>query len=244
MPAWHDILIWKLKEHSRLSAADMAAIRRLPHTERALGPGEDIVRQGDRPKVSVVVLKGMVARYHTRAGGGRQYLSLHIAGDMPDAQSLFLDQMDHAVCAMDNVILALTPHKALLNLFDERTATGFAFWRETLIDAAIFREAITNNSARPLQTRLAHFFCEQFYRARNSGLVKGNICRLPLTQTEIGETVGASLPSITRGLQALRKSKAMELRSEELQVLDWKRLVELGEFDPSYLHLKKPDADT
>ena len=116
-----------------------------------MAPREDIVRQGDRPKVSVVVLRGMVARYHTLQGGGRQYLSLHIAGDMPDAQSLFLDQMDHAVCAMDDVVVALVSHKALLALFDERPAVGFAFWRETLIDGAIFREAITNNSARPMQ---------------------------------------------------------------------------------------------
>lgn len=158
MPAWHNILIRKLKEHSRLSAADLAAIRRLPHTERDVVPGKDIVRQGDRPKVSVVVLKGMVARYHTLRGGRRQYLSLHIPGDMPDVQSLFLDQMDHAVCAMDDVVVALVPQKALLALFDERPQIGFAFWRETLIDAAIFREAITNNGARPLRARLAHFF--------------------------------------------------------------------------------------
>jgi CRP-like cAMP-binding protein len=239
MASWHEILIRKLKEHSRLSSADVASIRRLPDTQRTVGPGEDIVRQGDRPKVSVVVLKGMVARYHTLRGGGRQYLSLHIAGDMPDAQALFLERMDHAVCAMDDAEVAIVPHKALLKLFDERPAAGFAFWRETLIDAAIFREAITNNSARPLEVRLAHFFCEQFYRARKGGLVKADSCNLPLTQTEIGETVGASLPSITRGLQGLRASRAMELHAGKLHISNWEHLVELGEFDPAYLHLKK-----
>lgn len=241
MGAWHDILMRKLKEHSSLNGADAAAIRRLPDMERRFGPGDDIVRQGDRPDVSAVVLRGMVARYHTLRGGGRQYLSLHIAGDMPDAQSLFLERMDHAVCAMDDVTVALVPHKAILKLFEERPVVGFAFWRETLIDAAIFREAITNNGARPLPVRLAHFFCEQFYRARKSGLATRDSCPLPLTQTEIGETVGASLPSITRGLQALRKSRAVELRGGELHIRDWERLAKLGEFDPNYLHLKRPD---
>jgi CRP-like cAMP-binding protein len=239
MSTWHDILIRKLEEHSILSSADVAGIRRLPDTRRTAGKHDDIVRQGDRPTVSIVVIEGMVARYHTLHGGGRQYLSLHIPGDMPDAQALFLERLDHAVCAMDDTVVALVPHSALLHFFEQRPVAAFAFWRETLIDAAIFREAITNNSARPLQMRLAHFFCEQYYRARAAGLTKAGSCSLPLTQTELGETVGASLPSISRALQSLRETGFVDLRSGRLHVRSWKRLVELGDFDPSYLHLRK-----
>ena len=159
MAGWHDILASKLSEHSRLAAADMAALRRLPDQHRSVTAGEDIVRRGDMPKVCVVVLKGMLARYHTVPDGGRQYLSLHIAGDMPDAQSLFIERMDHSVCALDDAVIAMVPHGAILKSFQERPSLGFAIWRETLVDAAIFRQAITNNSARPLLPRLAHFFC-------------------------------------------------------------------------------------
>lgn len=239
MVGGHDILIRKLKEHSILDAADIAAISMLPDTRRAFRPDEDIVRQGDKPNVSIVVLQGMLARYHTLQGGGRQYLSLHIAGDLPDAQTLFLDVMDHAVCAIDDSVILLIPHASLLKLFAARPAVGFAVWRETLIDAAIFREAITNNSARPLQTRLAHFFCEQYYRACAAGQAKSGSCRFPLTQTQIGETVGASLPSISRALQVLRESGAVDLRSGHLQIRNWRRLRTLGDFDPGYLHLRK-----
>lgn len=45
-------------------------------------------------------MSGMVARYHLLRNGRRQYLSFHIAGDMPDSQALFIDKMDHAVCAI------------------------------------------------------------------------------------------------------------------------------------------------
>jgi CRP-like cAMP-binding protein len=93
MADWSDAVSRKLQEHSSLGDADIAAIRSLPHSERVFGPSGDIVRQGDKPDVSVVVQQGTVARYHTLPGGRRQYLSLHIAGDMPDAQSLFLDRM-------------------------------------------------------------------------------------------------------------------------------------------------------
>jgi len=240
MAAFHDLLIRKLQDHSELGAADLAAIRRLPASERTLRPNEDIVRQGDKPNVSVVVVEGTVARYHTLPTGRRQYLSMHIAGDLPDAQALFIEIMDHSVGTIDQATVALVPHSALLALFEERTATGFAIWRETLIDAAIFREAITNNSARPLRTRLAHFCCEQYYRARAVGLAKPGSCRLPLTQTQLGEMLGASLASIARAMQGLRKTRSMDLQGGELFVNDWSRLTELGDFNPSYLHLRKP----
>ena len=110
MSSVHDTLIRKIREHTSLSRDDLEAIRKLTFVNRLLASGEDVVRQGDKPRVSVVVTRGMVARYHTRTGGGRQYLSFHIAGDMPDAQALFLDVMDHSVCAIGAAEVAHRSH--------------------------------------------------------------------------------------------------------------------------------------
>ena len=239
MSSIHDTLIRKLREHTSLSRDDLEAIRKLTFVNRLLAAGEDIVRQGDKPRVSVVVGSGMVARYHTRPAGGRQYLSFHIAGDMPDAQALFLDVMDHAVCAIDKAEVALVPHKDIFDLFERRVSIGYAFWRETLIDAAIFREAITNNSSRPVRTRIAHFFCEQYYRAQAAGIADEGSCALPLSQIQLGETLGISVVTANRGLQALRRTGTAEFRDGVLIVRNWKKLMQIGEFNPNYLHLTK-----
>jgi CRP-like cAMP-binding protein len=240
MDAATDILIRKLKEHTRLSAEDVAAIGALGHAIRSLAPNEDVVHQGEKPKIAALVIAGMLARYHTRPGGTRQYLSFHISGDMPDSQSLFLDQMDHSVCAIGNsASIATFPHQEILRLFELRPSAGFAFWRETLIDAAIFREAITNNSSRPVRARIAHFMCEQFYRARAAGLGTENTCRLPISQMQLGETLGISVVTANRALQALRRTGAMEFRDGTLTVRNWDKLISLGEFEPRYLHLTR-----
>ena len=240
MSASHDVMLRKLQEHSPLNNADAAAIRALPHLSRRLRPNEDIVRQGDKPAVSVVVLQGMLARYHALPTGRRQYLSFHITGDLPDAQALFIETMDHSLCALDDAMVALIPHVALIAMFKERPSAAFAIWRQTLIDAAIFRQAITNNGSRPLPARLAHLFCEQYYRARAGGHAKPGSCRFPVTQTQLGEAVGASLPSISRALKTLRHTGAVDLRGDHLHVRDWNRLAKLGDFHPGYLHLRKP----
>jgi CRP-like cAMP-binding protein len=212
----------------------------LSYSTKELKPNDDLIRQGDDPSVSALVLSGLVARYHLLPNGGRQYLSFHMAGDMPDSQSLFIDQMDHAVCAIGTATVASLPHRQLIALFNRRPSVGFAIWRETLIDAAIFREAITNNSARSMPARMAHLFCELFYRARASGLTAGSSCPAPVSLVQLGETLGMAIATVNRTLHELRASRAMEFQNGELIVKNWRRLAEIGQFDPHYLHLKKP----
>jgi CRP-like cAMP-binding protein len=215
-------------------------IRALSMTPRALAPNEDFIRQGDRPKVSALVVSGIVGRYHLLADGRRQYLSYHLPGDLPDAQALFVEQMDHAVCAIGPATLVSIPHKEMIATFDERPTVGFAIWRETLIDAAIFREAVTNNSARSMQARMAHLFCQIFYRARASELTRDASFTLPVGLGQLGETLGMSLATVNRTLAELRETRYLDFRNGELTVKNWDRAAELGQFDPRYLHLKKP----
>jgi CRP-like cAMP-binding protein len=237
----HQILIRKLKEHSRLSGEALAAIFSLSHTTKELKPNEDLIRQGDDPSVSALVMSGMVARYHLLSNGRRQYLSFHMTGDMPDSQALFIDKMDHAVCAIGPAVIASLPHREIITAFNRIPSFGFAIWRETLIDAAIFREAITNNSARTMPARMAHLFCELFYRARASHLTReNNTCRAPIGLAQLGETLGMSIATVNRTLQGLRASRSVDFRNGAIVVRNWRRLVEIGQFDPGYLHLKKP----
>jgi CRP-like cAMP-binding protein len=233
------IVVNKLKEHSRLSADDIAEVRNFNFALHELADHEDLIRQGDEPNLSIVVMSGWVARYHLLPGGQRQYLSFHMPGDWPDAQALFLDRMDHAVCAIGPAIVAGVAHKELTRAITRRPALGFAIWRETLIDAAIFREAITNNSARAKPARMAHLFCELFYRGRGLGLVHDEQLQLPVSLVQLGEALGMAIATVNRTLVQLRASRAVDFRSGTLTVFNWQRLCAIGEFDPVYLHLKK-----
>src|SRR5689334_6576519 len=239
MESPHGTLIRNLKEHSRLPDEDLAEVRNFSIATREIAPDEDFIRQGDRPEHAVLVVSGMIARYHLLREGRRQYLSFHMSGDLPDAQGLFIERMDHALCAIGPATAAFIPHREILTAFKRRPTLGIAIWRETLLDAAIFREAITNNSARPMTARMAHLFCELFYRARVSRLNKGNRCAIPLTLVQLGETLAMAIATVNRSLQELRVSDTMDFRDGELVVLKWRELQRLGDFNPDYLHMKK-----
>lgn len=239
MDSAQQTLVRNLREHSRLSEQDVAEILNFSIATCELEADEDFIRQGDRPEVAVLVVSGMLARYHLLEGGRRQYLSFHMSGDLPDSQGLFIEKMDHALCALGPATVASIPHRQILKAFERRPSLGIAIWRETLVDAAIFREAITNNSARPKQTRMAHLFCELFYRARVSGLNKGNKCSIPINLVQLAETLGMAIATVNRTLHQLRATGTMEFRDGELVVLKWRELQKLGDFNPDYLHLKK-----
>ncbi len=225
-----------LRRHSTVTDEDENALQSLTPEIKTFSKGEDIVRQGDKPTESVFVLSGMLGRYHTSGLGSRQYLSLHISGDLPDLQSLFLVEMDHGLAALDDVEVACLPHKQLRRAMLDSPALTFAFWRETLMDAAIFRQAITNNGSRSSVERLAHLLCEQYVRAREAEINVGTSCRFPLNQTQIGQTLGMSIVTVNRSLQQLRKKKCADLREGKLFILDWKKLKNEGNFDSGYLH--------
>ncbi len=234
-----ELLLAKAAQHATLLAADRAALLDLMPRSRPVAAGEDIVRQGDRPDTAVIVLSGMLGRYQTLETGDRQYISFHITGDMPDIQSLFLSTMDHSVCAINGAEIAAVPHKQLIPLIVSRPAVGFAFWRVTLVDAAIFRQAVTNVGARSHLARLAHFFCEQYTRADDAGLAVEKSCDLPLSQGQIGQALGMAAISVNRAVQALRKDDLATLRAGKLEIRDWRGLARVAEFDPTYLHLTK-----
>jgi CRP-like cAMP-binding protein len=165
-------------------------------------------------------------------------LSFHLKGDLPDAQGFFLEKMDHAVCSVGNATIASIPQKG----FELRPNVGFAIWRETLIDGAIFREAITNNSARPPTVRMAHFFCELFYRAKAAGITGDQTLDFPVLLPQLADTLGMALATVNRSLSDLRDARAVDFRLAKLTILDWKRLTKVGQFSPSYLHLRKPPS--
>ncbi|MBN9050891.1 MAG: Crp/Fnr family transcriptional regulator [Rhizobiales bacterium] len=238
----HVVLRQKLQAHSALDADDAAALNRLPYHDRHLANGEDAICQGERPDSAILVLEGMVARYQTLADGRRQFISFHITGELPDAQALFLTEMDHSICALGPAVIAMIPHEALLTLFMRRPGVGLAIWRETLIDAAIFRSTIVNNSARAPLARAAHFFCEQYYRARSRFSRRGEVgtCSLPLSQAQLGDTLGMSIVTVNRTVQQLRRTGTMDWNDGVLQVKNWAKLAVLGEFDPAYLHARAP----
>jgi CRP-like cAMP-binding protein len=68
------------------------------------------------------------------------------------------------------------------------------------------------------------------------GRAEGDTIQLPLTQAELGDTLGLSTVHVNRVLQELRKDGLIRWQGDSLTILDWERLKTVGEFTPTYLN--------
>ncbi|HEX9932378.1 MAG TPA: Crp/Fnr family transcriptional regulator [Allosphingosinicella sp.] len=221
-----------------LDAQDAAALRTLDGEVRDVARGEDLLREGDRPGTSVVVVSGLLYRYNLSAQGRRQIHSVYIASDTPSLETIHLDYMDNNLGALAPSRVGIVTHDELHRVMEERPKLRALIWRETLVQASIFRLWLMRNSQMLAHTQVAHFFCELMTRARAAGVADGDTLELPITQEELGDALGMTGVHVNRTLMILRTGGLIEFRSGRLKVLDWERLAETAEFDPSYLHLR------
>ncbi|WP_156928883.1 Crp/Fnr family transcriptional regulator [Bradyrhizobium sp. th.b2] len=124
-----------------------------------------IIRDGQLSTQCCVILSGFAYRSKVSKGGKRQILSFHIASDMPDLHGLPLKRMDHDLATLSKAQLG---HDALERTLSTRPALARALWRESLVDAALFRRWIVNLGTRSASGRMAYLIAELRQRGRTT----------------------------------------------------------------------------
>lgn len=236
-----EMLIRRLRVDTHLSEDDAQALKSLPVHVREFPADTPIVLEGDRPSQCCLVMNGFACRSKVVMQGERQILSFHIPGDIPDLQSLFLKIMDHDLATISPATLGFIDHAALRALIDAHPAIARALWRETLIDAAIFREWIVNMGVRPAAARMAHLLAEVRSRMAAVGLVHDKEFEFPVTQAKLGEALGLSTVHVNRVLQAFRAEHVLDLKKNTVTITDYEKVVAAAGFDDSYLHRSRND---
>jgi CRP-like cAMP-binding protein len=237
----HSPIIRKIETFTALSEEEKQALVSAIGPAKDIGADEDIVFDGDRPSHCCVILEGFACRYKLLEDGRRQIMSFHIAGDIVDLHALLLQEMDHSVGTLTPCKIACIPHSALLDIIERYPRIARALWRDTLIDAAVFREWMVGLGRRSSYGRVARLLCEVYVRCEAVGLAVDYRYPFPVTQTELGDATGLSLVHVNRTLQELRGDGLITVAAKTVTIQDWEGLKRAAEFSPKYLHLGTGD---
>lgn len=231
-------LVRKLSHFTRLAPADIEMLERISEKRvRHFEGNADIVEEGEAPAYINLIIEGWACRYKTLEDGRRQIVAFFLPGDMCDLNVFILKQMDHSIAAITPVVVSEIGRDAFEEMMHGHPRITQALWWETLVTAAVQREWTVNLGQRSAPERMAHLFCELFIRMRAAGLTDGNSCEFPLTQSQLGETIGMSLVHVNRTLQDLRAADLVELANRRLTIIDFPALKRMAMFNPNYLHL-------
>jgi CRP-like cAMP-binding protein len=230
-------LLQRLRRWSALSKDDEDAVLALPFIERSMEAGHYIVREGDQPLKSCLLVSGFAYRQKLTGRGDRQIMAIHIKGDMVDLQNSLLGSADHNVQMLTAGTIALIPVEAIRTIAFERPVVGMALWFETLVEGAIFREWILNVGQRDARTRIAHLLCEFALRMEAAELGGPTGYELPMTQEQLADATGLTAVHVNRMLQSLTKDGLIARTRRAVSIADWQRLASAGDFNSGYLHL-------
>jgi len=232
----------KLAHFITLSDVEWRVLQSIPARRRQVGARKDIVSEGDWPTELSVITEGFACRYKTLADGRRQIMAFLIPGDICDLRALLTGKMDHGVVAVNDNRIAAIPRQTIFDVIEKYPRIGLALWRDTMLDAALYRQWIINNGRRSAYERIAHLICEIGARLEVIGRLRGGNYDLPMTQTHLADAMGLSVVHINRTLKQLRDDGLLTFRVHEVTVVDWDRLRAAAEFDPGYLQMSPAEA--
>ena len=229
----------RIREAVGLSPSDHEALRSLNVIERELENRELLCREGDIATQCTILLSGFLARYKI-IGDREQIISVHVPGDFPDLQTLQLHVFDHNIVSIGPSRIGQVSHAQLQGILDVSPSLAHAFWRESLIEAAIFREWVCNVAARDALGCITHLICELAARLDAVGLVDNHRFQLPLTQQAVANATGISTVHVNRMLQELRSRRLISWEGRTIELLDLKELKRLADFTGDYLYQHTP----
>ena len=229
-------LVRKLELFGPLPDADRQLLDDTISRPKQVENHQDLIREGDTTDNVRLVLEGYACRYKLLRNGRRSIFAYLVPGDFCDLNIFILKLMDHGIATVSACTIVEITRQRILEL-SERPAITRALWWATLVDEAILREWLVNMGRRDAESGIAHLFCEIHLRLKAIGLADSDEFCLPITQTEIADTVGLSTVHVNRSIQSLQGKGLLNVNRGRVTIHDIKGLYDICDFNSNYLHL-------
>jgi CRP-like cAMP-binding protein len=229
-------LITRISGYAPLSDEEFASLRAASVERVRKARGAPLVASGEPLSHVFVISKGWAIRYRTLPDKRRQIVNVMLPGDCFDLQALIAAKADHGVDALTNVELLRMRSEDFLQAISASARLATAFWWAAVQEESILREQIVRLGRRSGRERLAHMLLELRRRLLHAGVDVGDQLSLPMSREVLADLLGLSSVHVSRSSAALRNAGLIRTSNGAIQLLDIDGLVQVGQFDPSYLH--------
>ena len=233
-----NVLAEKFVTTGLLSFTEGISLTSICSLPRVVAHGTNIMTEGTPAPDVTIILTGVAYRYKTISDGRRQIIGFQLPGDISGLCGHLVPEATMSLAALTTCSIAQIRHADIAELRRSSQAIGRALWLEMLRDIAIYEEWMVNLGQRNARERIAHLICEFIYRTR-AGFPEDEpiLLKWPLTQTDLADATGLSVVHVYRTLNDLRTQNIIRPKPHALEILNWKRLQDIGGFNARYLQL-------
>ncbi len=193
--------------------------------------GTTILLEGARSENCYTMLSGWGFRYKMLPDGRRQILNFVLPGDFVGLQASVLNEMQHSVEALTDVVLCVFPRDKLWTLYSDHPSLAFDITWLAAREEMMLDDHLLSIGHRTAIERVAYLTLHLFRRARDVNLNEGESLRLPLTQQHVADTLGMSLVHTNKTLRRLYDRALLSWREKTLKILDLDGLAKLARYD-------------
>jgi len=230
----------KLANFVALSDVELEVLDGLHQRRRNFIAGRDLVHQGQTHPAAYILADGWVCSYKLLRDGSRQVVDFQIPGDFLGLRSVLFRTADHNIEPVTAVEASEVLESDLLQAFSTTPRLATALLWAASRDEAMVVEHLVGIGRRDALERTAHFLIELSVRLTLVGLGTRDGYSCPLTQYHLADALGLSAVHVNRVLRKLREDDLLTFQMGQVTIHDFDALVELAEFDRSYLDQDGP----
>lgn len=236
----HSPLARKLGNFVSLSGAELQVLDSLHRRRRRFIAGRDLVHQGQSHAAVYILADGWVCSYKLLPNGSRQIVDFQIPGDFLGLRSVLFRTADHNIEPVTEVEASEVLKSDLLQAFSSTPRLATAMLWAASRDEAMVVEHLVGIGRRDALQRTAHFLLELSARLTLVGCATRDGFACPLKQYHLGDALGLSAVHVNRVLRELREDGLLTFQQGQVTIHDFDRLVDLAEFDRTYLDQEGP----
>ena len=230
----------KLGNFVALSDGELEVLAGLHRRRRSFAAGRDLVHQGQTHQAAYILAEGWVCSYKLLRDGSRQIVDFQIPGDFLGLRSVLFRTADHNIEPVTAVEASEVLESDLLQAFATTPRLATAVLWAASRDEAMVVEHLVGIGRRNALERTAHFLLELSARLTLVGRGTRDGFACPLSQYMLADALGLSSVHINRVLRVLREDGLLTFQKGQVTILDFEGLVDLAEFDRSYLDQEGP----
>lgn len=199
----------------------------------------DVYVQDSQPQYAYTLYSGWVALYKVLSNGECQILKYALPGDLLGFHLSHDGKSTHGAKAITDVTLCAFPIENIKEMLGKEPEVSARLLEMHVRDMAICQQHLICAGKKDARQRLAYLLLETLSRVRKQSPAdyekSDNSFYFPVTQEQLGDTLGLTSIHVNRTLKQLKKEGLIDCSHRRVKVIDEPVLGELAEFDASLL---------